>query len=500
MFSLDRSSRYGRWSIAVLTGVLFLAWGFSQDLSISVGGAVRKLSAVDHNGTPYYSLDDIAQLLNLSLTAARGRVMVAGSRGTLILQSGRPLVRTGEQYVLLGAPCWERRQGQWYVPVDFLKMALPTILNERMTQTGNWSFQIELVRENTVRVETLDYPDHLSIVFRMSRPADVEVREFHDYIDVAYMDSLVRPATIDLPVSQDIVSGISFEAQEALGTFRIRKGPAFLRFQHLMLNNPPRLVLDVYGVSEPTVVSPSDGRPADSGAGAGVVSPSDQTIGAQVPTAARRVRQEGLVVVDAGHGAEDYGVDSHQEVLEKVLALELAQKVEHQLRADQVPMRLTRTRDVSIALDQRAAVANFYQASVFVTIHLGSAPTPGIRGPMVYILSAPEEKGEAETEDEKSSELAALLKPWSRAQDPYIVESRRLAHLMQSRLNELFESENLVTEAPLAELEPIEAPAILIETGFLTNPQDLSLLGTPEFRDQLAAAIADTLARFTRTQ
>jgi N-acetylmuramoyl-L-alanine amidase len=334
----------------------------------------------------------------------------------------------------------------------------------------------------------------------MSRPADVDVREFHDYVDVAYRDSLVRLATLDLPESPAIVSGISFEPQEALGTFRVRKGPAFLRFQHLMLNDPPRLVLDVFGAQLSALDSSPRDDSTESAGNTGVVSPSDRDSREPSSPVPSRMRQEGLVVVDAGHGAEDYGVDSHQEVLEKVLALELAQKVDRQLRVDRSPVRLTRTRDVSIALDQRAAIANFYQASVFVTIHLGSAPTPGIRGPMVYILSAPEEKGDTEPGAEESTELAALLKPWHRAQDPYIGESRRLAHLMQGELNQLFESENVVTEVPLSILEPIQAPAILIETGFLTNPRDLELLGVPEFRDRLASAIADTLSRFTRTQ
>lgn len=481
-------------------GALFTAWGFSQDLTIRVGGALRTVEAVDRGGVPYYSLDDVARILGLSLREGRSLMMVEGSRGGLELQNGRPLVRSGSQYVLLTSPCWERSQGHWFVPLDFFEKALPTILDQRMTPSGTRSFQVESVGENTVRVETLNYPDHLSIVFRMSRPAVVDVQEYHDYVDVSYRDSLVRLAALDLPESPAIVAGISFEPQEALGTFRVRKGPAFLRFQYLMLNDPPRFVLDVFGAQLSALANSSADDSTESAANSGVVSPSDRDSREPSPAARSRVRQEGLVVVDAGHGAEDYGVDSRQEVLEKVLVLELAQKVDRQLRLDRSPVRLTRTRDVSIALDQRAAIANFYQASVFVTIHLGSAPSSGIRGPMVYILSAPEEKGDVEPEGEEATELAALLRPWHRAQDPYISESRRLAHLMQGQLNQLFESENLVTEAPLAVLEPIQAPAILIETGFLTNQKDLGLLGMPEFRDRLAAAIAETLSRFTRTQ
>ena len=86
--------------------------------------------------------------------------------------------------------------------------------------------------------------------------------------------------------------------------------------------------------------------------------------------------------------------------------------------------------------------------------------------------------------------------PWGEGQAPYILSSQRLARQFQKELNVLWGVQNSVREIPLAILAPIAAPAILVEAGFLTNPEDQAMLISADFQERLAAAISRAIVTF----
>ena len=90
----------------------------------------------------------------------------------------------------------------------------------------------------------------------------------------------------------------------------------------------------------------------------------------------------------------------------------------------------------------------------------------------------------------------AELLHWDEAQLNYLSQSQRLATLIQNDLNDLFGVENDVVEAPLSVLAPVAAPAIFIEAGFLTNPEDRDRLSSDDFQEQVADTIALALRRY----
>ena len=73
---------------------------------------------------------------------------------------------------------------------------------------------------------------------------------------------------------------------------------------------------------------------------------------------------------------------------------------------------------------------------------------------------------------------------------------RELAELLQQELNLLWGVENRVAEIPLAVLAPVTAPAVLIEMGFLTNPEDYQKLSSTEFLEQVARTITSAVDAF----
>lgn len=138
------------------------------------------------------------------------------------------------------------------------------------------------------------------------------------------------------------------------------------------------------------------------------------------------------------------------------------------------------------SLEQRSAQANSEASKVFISLHLGSARADAVRGPVVYVQRY---------FDRFTNEDEDWLN-WEDGQREAIPESKRLAEILQRKLNLVFGMGNQVAQAPMAVLAPVKAPAVLIEMGFLSNAEDRAALLRPEFRRQLAAAITSGIKEF----
>jgi N-acetylmuramoyl-L-alanine amidase len=396
----------------------------------------------------------------------------------VLITDGRPLVRSGDYYILLSGGVWRRSQGDWYVPEDFLTNALANIVSQNIERKPDGSFRLSPLRVNQVTVAMESHPDHLSVVFNASQNAPVKVRDFRDYLEVVFADYLVRPEQLESSADPRLVTAVEFEEQESLGSFRIRKGSQFSSFRQHYFESPAKLVIEVYGaVSALTVDASPVARPVST-------DPEDRP-------AKIVARLQDVVVIDPGHGGVDYGVDAYQDLMEKVITLNIARQIEQELNERGVKARLTRARDVQLPNEHRSAISNFYHCRLFVGIHLGGAPAESTRGPIVYSYSPPDMSG-------KGARGGDHLTKWEEGQRDFLKPSRQFALLLQAKLNRLFEAENQVVSARLAVLAPVKAPAVLVETGFLTNDADLELLASPGFQDKVADGITESIVQFLR--
>jgi N-acetylmuramoyl-L-alanine amidase len=299
-----------------------------------------------------------------------------------------------------------------------------------------------------------------------------------------------------------MIVSISFNPQIGLGSFRIEKGNQFSHFREERLNDPDRLVLNIYPKTGYRITSVGEirSRNSDWGVEDSSTDDEDTPVGTIQDT-----RETGIVVVDPGHGGQDRGVDIRlTEAPEKTLNLQISLALEQELTHAGIANRLTRYRDVNLGTEQRSAVANYYEARLFIGIHIGASPSPETRGPVVYTYAPipleedeqSEEDGDQEPEPKQVEIQGEALQPWQKGQIKFLPESRRLARRLQTSLNRVFESENSINAAPLEVLAPIQAPAVVIELGQLSNLEDRELLGNPDFIAELANVISDILSGF----
>ncbi|NLH48277.1 MAG: hypothetical protein GX444_06705 [Myxococcales bacterium] len=214
-----------------------------------------------------------------------------------------------------------------------------------------------------------------------------------------------------------------------------------------------------------------------------------------------------VVVLDPGHGGEDLG--AHNRLLvEKDLVLNLAKKVRDRLREQPgVIVLLTRENDLFLPLDTRFGLANDIQATAFVSLHVNASPRPESNGVESYLYESagtPAEDDTVRFENESGQNHNNYTYPYISPADRVLLrdESRRLAERLQPRLlagarqSRARAANRGIKSAPLLVLAGARVPAVLVEIGFATNPEEAKLLSQDAYLDQLADGLADGIRRY----
>ncbi|MDA8162905.1 MAG: N-acetylmuramoyl-L-alanine amidase [Desulfobacteraceae bacterium] len=225
-------------------------------------------------------------------------------------------------------------------------------------------------------------------------------------------------------------------------------------------------------------------------------------------------RQLGLcvrrVVIDPGHGGKDPGAIGPTGLQEKEVTLRIARKVAERLKSELgCDVILTRHDDVFLPLEQRTAIANAKKADLFVSIHANAAPDPSTEGVETYFLNFAVDKDamnvaarENATSSKRMGELHSILN--NILKNTKVNESSRLAGFVQKDLIKELDSKfgdvkNLgVKQAPFFVLIGAQMPSILVETSFISNPEEEHLLREDRYVDRIADGIADGIRDYSK--
>lgn len=223
-----------------------------------------------------------------------------------------------------------------------------------------------------------------------------------------------------------------------------------------------------------------------------------------------RRAEKPLIVIDAGHGGNDPGA-SGASAREKTVTLAAALALKNELeRTGRYRVRLTRDDDRYVDLYRRVAIARQADADLFISLHADAGADPALRGASVYTLSE-QGAGRAVREftrgDNWHRELhlpgrdpsvdRILLDMTQRATQNRSAQFARvlLTHLEGSETPLLRRSHR---DAGLAVLLAPDVPAVLLEMGFITNPEDERMLTDERARRRLMKTVADGIDRYFR--
>jgi N-acetylmuramoyl-L-alanine amidase len=413
----------------------------------------------------------------MTLTAS-GHKVVVGAGTTQVPVDSRILSISRPARVVGGA---------LYAPPDFLEKVLFPLVGASGAYDParkTWTLS-EGTAPLTLDIAVVHVEPTTQIVLRQSAAARFVPALTETGFQITWPNQKVVPPFAERRYDDPLVSAVRFTGNTAFLEFK-EKGSTARAYP---LTTPDRVVVEI-------------GRPSSARA----VEPVAVPEAAPVPT----------IVIDPGHGGTETGAVGPGGLEEKDVTLQIARRLAAAVQK-LFPCRvvLTRESDGVISLDDRTAVANHEKADLFLSIHANSSRASGARGSETYYLSL-------EASDKLSQEIASRENQpalsggpgsvptaaparnpdldfilWDLAQSAHLKESSELAEATQEELNVLSGTENRgIKQAPFRVLVGATMPAVLVETAFISNPEEEKKLASPVFQQSVAEAVARAIGRF----
>lgn len=211
-----------------------------------------------------------------------------------------------------------------------------------------------------------------------------------------------------------------------------------------------------------------------------------------------------VVVLDPGHGGHDTGAIGHNNVLEKKVVLQIAKKVGGYINEHLPDVEVVYTRDDDrfIELEERGRIANRHEGDLFVSIHCNSNHSRQPYGSEVYFLGLERSqtalevmkrenkvvRANSNVEQKQLSQEELLI--YELANSGYISTSERIAGMLEHQFSERAQRRSRgVKQARFVVLYHASMPAVLIETGFISNPNEAQYLTSEYGQNIMASAI-----------
>jgi N-acetylmuramoyl-L-alanine amidase len=459
----------------------------------------RVLPTTTLNNQEYVALEDVANAFGLALKEDRlaGGITASAGQRTIIITPDQPVVSVAGRLVSLSAAP-VRQANRWLVPLDFLQRAVGPVLDTRVElRRASRMVVVGDVRvpRVTVRVETT--PAGASASFDVSPATPARVSSEGGRLIVNFeADALELQLPPNLP-PQEFLQAV--QPGDAPSTVRLVPGPRFGVHRATTSQadaSSSRLTIDLLpaGAESPTPAAPAP-------APAAPAAPADPL---PMPTPAAGLR---TVVIDPGHGGDEHGARGPGGALEKDITLQVARRLRTMIES-RLGLRvfLTRDDDRTMSLDDRSAYANSQKADVFISIHANAALRPTLSGAEVYYLSVDRADAEARRLAESTDAVLPTLGGgtrtidlilWETAQARYLEQSATLANLVEQSLRARVEmSPYAVQQAPFRVLVGATMPAVLVEIGYLSNPEQEQALTSANYQDQVAQSLFDALVKF----
>ncbi|BFM13004.1 N-acetylmuramoyl-L-alanine amidase AmiB [Simiduia litorea] len=330
-------------------------------------------------------------------------------------------------------------------------------------------------------------PDHTRLVFDLSGPVEHSIFTLSnpDRLVVDISSVKLKSSLAELPLADTPIRSVRTAPRNQDDLRIVLDLSASVRPRSLVLkkfgDKADRLVIDLFD-SEIKI---------------------EKTIEAKIPTAQRDI----VIAIDAGHGGEDPGALGPSRLREKDVVLAISRELQ-QLVNKEPGYRavMTRKGDYYIPLEKRRDLARNERADLFVSIHADAFTNKNARGASVFALSERGATSEmarflAQRENEadlfggegtilngRDEMLASVLVDLSMTStlSHSLTVGERVANSMKKVAHM---HKNHVEQAGFLVLKSPDVPSILVETGFISNPQEAKNLATPSYREKMARAI-----------
>jgi N-acetylmuramoyl-L-alanine amidase len=466
----------------------------------------RTLPVIEVQNQQMVGLDDLANLFQLQVRedAAARAITATYKNQTIVLTPEQSLVSSSGRLISLPAPL-TRRNNRWLVPVEFISRALAHVYDARLDfRPASRLLVIGDLRVPRVMAQYDDTPASLRVTLEIIPRASATVTQEQGRLLVR-IDADALDASLPQPPQQQLLTGlrvtdpttIQLDLGQRFNTFRaappVSSGAAAVVTIEL-------LAAAVDTTSNASASAPGGATADKPGAPGATAGDLPVFSGAARPT----IR---TIVIDPGHGGDDNGVKGAGGALEKDVTLSVARRVKGAIEG-RLGMRVLLTREEGNRVDgdSRAAIANNNKADLFISLHANGSLRSTLRGAVIYTLSLDRVGEDARRQSQADravlpvfgggSREVALIE-WELAQAAHLDGSNAFAGIVDQKLRTTAGLPAVeLQRAPMRNLAGTNMPALLIEMGYLSNPDDERLLTSNDFQNGVATALTEAVAAF----
>lgn len=481
--------------LAVFLMFLFLipTQGFGFDIQIS--GNKQKVESFKENNVEYFSFSEYVEF-------AGGRLdwKIIGHSVTYILGKNSFEINLGSSYFKLNDTVYNMtypaklKNGKLFLPpLTFVPFLNKVTAHQITYLPGKSVIRVDSDFFNVTDVAISHKANGMLIeIFLTTDLAyDIFLTE-GNWINVSIRDGRINSPRIISRKSRRSMHKLKVHQADGSGQISFQMKKKVDKWHHKLESNPPRIQISIPDIN--FAMDPPDTQP--------IIGPDNNI---------------DVIVIDAGHGGTDYGAIGQRGTREKDVCLGIAKKLAKLIRKDkQFKVIMTRDRDETVLLEDRAAIANKVSADLFISIHANASLKKHVRGWNVFFLAqAKNDSARAVAQFENSSFLQSerAFSPGDNFDED---EGNQILSILNEMIMTEFQAESHdfammvdkefrktlkipargVDQAGFYVLNMVFAPSILVETAFISNKTEEKLLKSDRYQNKIAKAIYKAIKRF----
>jgi len=478
--------------ILLLILLLSVTASGTDKIKVSIAGGYNEISAFWDGAVYFVSLSELAEIVGgrVGWETVGHTVLYqdAGFRFDFLLDSPFFTLNDTTYNMTYAAVL---RDGQLFVPVSTLLPFLDRVTQQKLT----WSRHERTIRVDSEYFNVNDLSiqskaNGLLIELFLSTALAYEIFVTEgNWVNISIRDGLINRNRILSRKDPRLMYELKVHQVEnntGQVSIRLRQKPE--KWHHKIVHDPTRIQISITDVDFELDTSPVPS-----------VGPDDKI---------------DVIVVDAGHGGDDYGAIGPDGTREKDVVLDIAKRLAALIRKDKkFKVIMTRDRNETVSLEKRAEIANNAGADLFISIHANASPKSRVRGWNVFFLAPAlndsaravqqlensyflRESNEApRSSDSFDDPILSILNEMIMTE--FQAESNDFALMVDREFRRRLETPARgVDQAGFFVLNKVFTPSVLIESAFISNKAEEKLLKSKDYQEDVAKGIYEAIKRF----
>lgn len=482
-----RKSIYSAICILILSTPLL---AFASELSVQISGGTEKIDYFTEQNIVYFSMSQFAELMGekLSWVEAGLSVSYETEKNKVLLFVNFAYSKINDTITNITYPAI-LRGGQLYLPAVTFIPLLDRLKSEQISwDAGNKTIRVSSEWYTVNDILFSQKANGLLIEIFVAGPTKYEIFTSEgNWLNINIPDGTINRQQIMSRRSGEFLLDINTHQFDNSAQLALQLRPKIGKFSDRFQSNPDRIQIALLDTS--ATVEPKSGPDS--------VGP-DELID--------------RVIIDAGHGGNDYGAIGFKSTKEKEIVLDIAKRLAKLIRKEKIfEAIMTRDKDEALTLQERAKIANKAKGDIFVSIHANASTKRSARGFQVFFLApAKNDSARAAAQLENApflaetsaltvhedSDLGFIISDM--IQTEFQTESSDLAAIIDKECRRALTETSArgIDQAGFFVLNGVYMPSVLIETAFITNREDEEILNNKSYRQNVAEAIYEGLKRF----